>query len=300
MRDVSHKSLSLRTATASAIVSVGQDTLAAILEGRTPKGDPLAVARVAATQAAKFTPQIVPYCHPIPVEHVAVEFELGEEAIEVTVTVTSVAKTGVEVEAMAAASVAALNLYDLLKPIDSGIEIRNVRLVGKRGGKSDWAGADEFRAAVVTVSDSVHAGTRRDESGQVLRELLTEFGAAEVGMHLVPDDIEAIRGAVATACKDPLTSVVLVTGGTGVGPRDVTPEAVAPLLGLRLPGVEEQVRAYARNRVPTAMLSRCVAGILDGTLVICLPGSPGACRDGIAALFPYVLHVMPMLQGAGH
>lgn len=300
MRDISHKSSSLRTATASATVLASESTLTAIQEGRAPKGDPLSIARVAATQAAKFTPQIIPYCHPIPIEHVVVEFALEESAINVSVTVRTVAKTGVEVEAMTAVAVAALNLYDLLKPIDRQIEIKDIHLVEKRGGKTDWAGVDEFDAAVVTVSDSAHVGTRTDESGPILRDALAHFGAANVETLVVPDDVEAIREAVATACGQPRVSVLLLTGGTGVGPRDVTPEAVAPLFDLRLNGVEEQLRAYGRERVGTAMISRSVAGVIDGTLVICLPGSPNACREGIAAVFPDVLHVLPMLAGAGH
>lgn len=297
MRDVSHKVNSLRIATASAIVHMRPETVDIVRMGKAPKGDPLSVARVAATMAAKNTPSFIPYCHPVPVEHVVVEFEVRESTIECIVTVKTVYKTGVEVEAMAAAAVAALNIYDLLKPVDEDISISEVKLISKTGGKSGWITNDGFSASVVTVSDRGYQREAEDISGPILESGLLEHGATDVRRTLVPDESDEIAKAV-RACQN--IDVVLVTGGTGVGPRDITPEAVAPLLDVRLPGVEEQFRRYGQDRIGTSMLSRCVAGVMGRTLVICLPGSPGACRDAIAGLFPQVLHVLPMLTGGGH
>lgn len=264
-----------------------------------PKGDPLALARVAATQAAKETPRIAPYCHPIAIEFVGVEFDVKPESIEALVTIKTVAKTGVEVEAMTAAAVAALNLYDLLKPLDTEITIESIRLLEKRGGKGDWGGVEPFAAVVITVSDSTSRGERQDASGPILREGLSLHGAATVRSQIVADDQIEIAEAVRAQIENG-ASVVLLTGGTGVGPRDVTPQAIEPLLSLRLPGVEEQLRSYGRKRVATASLSRSMAGIVNQSLVIALPGSPKACQEGIAALFPWVLHAIPMLAGGGH
>lgn len=138
MWDVSGKNNTARTATAHAILRATKETLQAIKEGKVPKGDPLPVAKVAAVQAAKKTPDIIPYCHPLPLTHVGVEFVLHEDSIEVFVTTKTDYKTGVEMEALTAAAAAALTLYDMLKQIDMGMTIESIKLLEKTGGKSDF------------------------------------------------------------------------------------------------------------------------------------------------------------------
>lgn len=138
MRDVSEKAETLRTAIARARLKLSPKTLEAIRRHEVPKGDPLEVAKVAAVLAAKNTPQIIPYCHTLPVEFVGVEYELGEDIVVTTVTVKTHYKTGVEMEALAAASVAALTIYDMLKMLDPAMEIISVKLLSKTGGKSDF------------------------------------------------------------------------------------------------------------------------------------------------------------------
>jgi cyclic pyranopterin phosphate synthase len=139
MRDVSDKAVTRRTAIARGVLRAAPETIRAIRENRLPKADPLPVARVAAVQAAKNTSQIIPYCHPLPIENVAVEFGVGEDRIEITVSVTAHYKTGVEMEALTAVSVAALTLYDMAKALDPGMAIEQVVLIEKTGGKSDFA-----------------------------------------------------------------------------------------------------------------------------------------------------------------
>ena len=138
MWDVSDKTPTVRTATARAFLRAAPDTIKAVREGTVPKGDPLPVAKVAAILAAKNTPDIIPYCHPLGLEHIGVAFEIGDEGILITTTVKTSGKTGVEMEALAAAAVAALTLYDMLKQLDMGMTIERVELVEKRGGKSDY------------------------------------------------------------------------------------------------------------------------------------------------------------------
>lgn len=299
MRDVSAKSDTLRTAAARAVLTVSPATLAAIREGRAPKGDPLPVARVAAIQAAKNTPQLIPYCHPVPLDYVGVEFEIGESFIAVNTEVKAVYKTGVEMEALTAAAVAALNLYDMLKIIDDTMEIQSVTLLAKTGGKSNVVLAEGFRASVIVISDSTAAGTRADRSGAILREGLTAQGAVAGEPVVVKDDVEAIQHAVLDACGQGV-DFVFTTGGTGLGPRDVTPEAVSDLFEQSLPGVEEQLRSYGQRRTPFAMLSRLCAGRRGKTIIVCLPGSPQAVRDGLNALFPYLSHAPHIIEGGGH
>ncbi len=138
MWDVSDKLSTVRTARARSFLRMNASTLEAVQSGTVPKGDPLAVAKVAAVMAAKSTPTFIPYCHPLPIESVRVEFAIQPEGIEVVTVVKTSAKTGVEMEALTAATVAALTLYDMLKQLDMGMTIERVELLEKTGGKSDF------------------------------------------------------------------------------------------------------------------------------------------------------------------
>lgn len=291
MRDVSAKNWTLRTASARATVTCAAASIQMIREGRAPKGDPLPVARVAAVMAAKNTPQIIPYCHSVALDWVGVEFELFETRIEVTVQVKAIYKTGVEMEALTAAAAAALNLYDLLKPVDDTLSIERVELLAKTGGKSNATELLQtpWSAAILVCSDRAAAREYEDRSGKLLAEGLRKLGGDVRELRVVPDEAEAIQAALKSWVEDRV-DIILVSGGTGLGARDVTPEAVIGLLDRRLPGVEEHFRSYSMSRVPTAMLSRAVAGTAQSSVIVTLPGSPSAAQDALDCLFPYVLH----------
>jgi len=150
------------------------------------------------------------------------------------------------------------------------------------------------RAAVLTVSDGVHAGERDDASGDTLEELLREEGF-EVVRRVVPDERQTISDAISELAAE--TSLVLTTGGTGFALRDVTPEATRAVLDREAPGISEAIRADAVARTPHALLSRGVAGLRGATLVVNLPGSPGGCRDGFAVLRPALRHGLELAEG---
>lgn len=300
MIDITHKPTTLREAVATALVTVSDPTtIAAVREKRVPKGDVLESARVAALFGVKKTHELIPDCHPLPVEHAECTFTVGEQEIVVTMRVRTIYRTGVEVEAMHGASVAALTIYDMLKPIDKGVAIGGIRLVEKKGGKSDWK--DRFDApvktAVLVISDSVASGRKEDKAGAAIMARMTELGVEVAGHAVVPDEPEAIAAPVKAWAVEGL-DLVLTTGGTGLSPRDRTPEAIAPLLDRLVPGIMEAARSYGQERMPWAMMSRGIAGMIGRTLVITLPGSTRGAQETMDALFPFALHVVKVQEQA--
>lgn len=302
MVDITHKTTSLRTATAQAIVTVGSaETMRAILDKNVPKGDVLEVARTAGLFAVKNTSNAIPDCHPIPVEFTGIAYELEAESIKIEVTVKAIYRTGVEVEAMHGASIVALTLYDMLKPIDKSVGISEIRLLHKKGGKSDFNPTKDLdiSTAVVVCSDSVTAGKKSDASGKIIIEKLEKLGLTVSDYSIIADEVEPIQNQIQQLC-DKKTNLVILTGGTGLSHKDVTPEAIIPLLDRRIPGIEEAIRSYGQQRTPYAMLSRSVAGFKKDTLVLALPGSARGAAESVDAVFPSILHLFRILNGEGH
>ncbi len=303
MRDISQKTDSLRTAVAKAVLRVSPTTIQLIRDGKIPKGDPLSCAKVAAIQAAKNTSQIIPYCHPIPISFVGVEFQLDEDAIEIVATVKAIYKTGVEMEALTAASVAALTIYDMTKMLDDLMQIETVRLESKTGGKSDRQLKHEgpkHRAAVFVLSDSVADGKAEDVSGHLIQKRLDTEGFEITEYKVMRDDEFEITAAVKRCADELKVDLIITTGGTGLGPRDQTPEAITLLLDKELPGVTEQIRSYGQARTPFSMLSRSLAGVRNKTVIISLPGSASGVQDSLDAVFPAIKHAFKMIAGESH
>jgi molybdenum cofactor biosynthesis protein MoaC len=302
MVDITHKSSTLRIATAQAIVKVSKsETIEAIKNDTVPKGNVFAMSKAAGLLGVKKTPELLPDCHPMPIEFSGIEYEINGLEITVLFTVKTIYKTGVEVEAMHGASVVALNMYDMLKPIDKGIEIHQLKLLEKKGGKSDFK--DHFRkdlnAAVIVCSDTISAGQKEDKAGKAIIKKLEECGVSITEYVVIPDENEIIQEKVIQYQKQDIDSIIY-TGGTGLSIRDVTPEALLPLLERRIPGVEEAIRTYGQDRTPYSMLSRSVAGTIGNTLVLALPGSTNGAKESMDAIFPAVLHIFRILKGARH
>jgi molybdenum cofactor biosynthesis protein MoaC len=301
MRDISQKFSTLRTASAATHVRCSPSSIDRIKAGTVPKGHVLELSRAAALSGIKRCDELVPFCHSIALDWAELTFSLEESAVQIVCSTKAVARTGVEIEAMLGAQLAALNIYDLLKPIDEHLEIGPTRLLQKTGGYQSFS--DEFnrriKAAVLVASDSTAAGKRSDKSGRLVQERLTREGCDVIGLSILPDDAKAIenwfREQVAAG-----VDLVMSSGGSGLGPRDVTVEAAKAVIEREVPGISESMRCYGRERTPFAMLSRGVAGVSQRTLIVCLPGSSRGVAESLDALFPGLLHAFPMIHGGGH
>ncbi len=300
MRFVTNKIETLRRAKAESRIRATAKTIDRLQANNLPKKDALAVARVAGILAAKKTHEIIPYCHPIAIDGVEIEFEIGKEEVVIRVLVETVAKTGVEMEALTAASVAALTLYDMLKPLEEHLEILSCRLVEKTGGKSDFVEniPDGFKTAVLVTSDGTAKGARQDKSGRLIQERLRAFGIEPVYL-VLPDEKAQIASKLKEWCAGGV-ELIITTGGTGLGPRDVTVEAVRDVIDREIPGIMEAARSYGQRRTPYAMLSRGLAGQKDKTIIVTLPGSSKGVEESLNAIFPGVLHAYKMMGGGGH
>ncbi|HKO77652.1 MAG TPA: bifunctional molybdenum cofactor biosynthesis protein MoaC/MoaB [Flavobacterium sp.] len=302
MVDITHKIITQRTATAQAIVKVGSpETMQAILNKTVPKGDVLEVARTAGLFAVKNTSNSIPDCHPMPIEFTGIEYELLEDSVLIKVTVKAIYRTGVEVEAMHGASIVALTMYDMLKPIDKQVEISTIKLLHKKGGKSDYGVKEDLdlSVAVIVCSDSVSSGKKEDRAGKVISDKVKKLGLNVSSYSVIPDEVADIQETINKLCsanKD----LIILTGGTGLSNRDVTPEAIIPMLDRRIPGIEEAIRSYGQDRTPYAMLSRSVVGFKGDTLIMALPGSTAGASESMDAVFPSILHLFKILNGFNH
>lgn len=302
MVNITHKQNTLRQAIATAILTVSKpETIEAIKNKQVPKGDVFEFSRAAGLLAIKKTSDVIPDCHPLPVEYAAITHVINGLQVLISVEVHTIYKTGVEVEAMHGAAITALTMYDMLKPIDKGVEISTIRLTDKKGGKTDFKDQKpgNLQCVVIVCSDSVSKGEKQDRAGKGVVEKLETLQLKIMAHETIADDKALIqvkaKDYVAKGCD-----LLIFVGGTGVSPRDVTPDALRPLLTLEIPGIMESARNYGQQRMPYAMLSRGIAGFINKTLVLTLPGSPKGSAETMDALFPYVLHVFKIAEGLRH
>ena len=308
MVDVGGKPVTARRAVAAARVLMRPDVLATLVDAGGPKGDAFLTARLAGIGAAKRTSELIPLCHPLPIDRVDVDLtpDPGSGAVTVRAEVRATARTGVEMEALTAATVAALTLYDMAKALQRDIVIERVELLEKSGGRSGDYGVEprqpaaEHEAVVVTCSNRSAAGEREDSSGPALIAALREAGFSVAPEALVVADDEEAIATLLARLSDAGHRLVLTTGGTGLTPTDVTPPATRRVIDREAPGLAELMRAAGLASTPMAALSRGVVGTRGITLIANLPGSPSGATESLAALLPVLRHALDQLAGGDH
>ena len=323
MVDVSAKAESKRTAIARSVVHISASTLELLKAKALPKGDVLTVAQIAGIMAAKRTSEFIPMCHPLALTHTDVRFLVRDEppSVLIEASASTSDRTGVEMEAIIGAQIAAATIYDMVKAVQKDVVIGDTRLILKSGGKSGlfkvedpllftvdasplpaphplpekWEG-EGLACAVVTLSDKGYAGEREDKSGPALMAMLEGLNPAKVQNFILPDDPAALRALVKKLASLGW-GLIVTTGGTGLSPRDTTPEALIPELDRRLPGFEQVMFAEGLKHTPNAVLSRCLAGTLGRSMVIALPGSHKAATENLSAILPILPHALDKLNG---
>lgn len=316
MRDITSKQITLRTARAIAILYCSAETIALIKKNELPKGNLFDVARAAGFIGAKLTPQLLPHCHPVTIDGMDMSFDfidkekhadylhedvLVKTGIVILGNAKSIGRTGIEMEMLTAVSVAALEIYDMLKPVDTALEIGSIKLLEKKGGKSDRKKffATSPTCAVLVCSDSTAEGKREDNSGKIICQMLENVNARVSHYLVVPDEKELIQNQIKKWVAEDI-HFIFTTGGTGLGPRDNTVSAVKEMLERDAEGIMEAIRSFGQMRTPLAMMSRGVAGSIGQTLVVTLPGSSNGARESMEAILPAVFHARKMMRGGGH
>ncbi|MDQ4036281.1 MAG: bifunctional molybdenum cofactor biosynthesis protein MoaC/MoaB [Chloroflexota bacterium] len=307
MVDVGAKPITQRRAVAAAVVRMRPDVLAWLLEAGGPKGDALVTARLAGIGGAKRTADLIPLCHPLPLDRVDVELVPDREAGTVTIRAeaAATARTGVEMEALTAATVAALTLYDMAKALQRDIVIERIELLEKSGGRSgeysrEHLESAEHEAVVITCSNRSAAGEREDASGPAVVAALRDAGFDVATSALIVADDEAAIANLLSRLADAGHRLIVTTGGTGLAPTDVTPAATRRVIDREAPGLAQLMRAAGLVSTPLAALSRGVVGTRGSALIANLPGSPKGATESLAALLPVLRHALDQLAGGDH
>ena len=237
MVDITSKIKTHRIAIAQATVTVSrQETIAAINNRAVPKGDVLEASRVAGLLGIKKTSDLIPDCHPLPIEFAKIKHSID------------------------------------------GLDIT---------------------AAVIVCSDSIAAGKKQDAAGKAIIAKLEKCGIENNEYCIIPDEVKDIQQKVGFYCNNKI-DIIILTGGTGLSPRDVTPEAIRPMLDREIPGIGEAARGFGQEITPYSMLSRSLGGLKGNTLILALPGSTKGAAESMDALFPYILHLFKVMEHLRH
>jgi cyclic pyranopterin monophosphate synthase len=320
MIDVGGKRVTTRRAVAAGTIRLGPAAYAKVASKTLPKGDCFPMAEIAGVMGAKGASALLPMCHPLPLDQVLVRFEMDADAraVRAFCEAATDAKTGVEMEALAGVNAALLCIWDLCKGTDPVLEITDVALLTKTGGKSgvwinpeqpipDWVLQQlpsstplvDRKIAVLVMSDRASQGEYEDESGQYLVNAMTAQGADVCAYRVIPDEFAQIQEAIQAISETHDPHVILCTGGTGPGPRDVTPLALQTLLNPELPGLGEWLRSESAVYTKTAWLSRMGGGLVGRALLITLPGSLQAVKECVGIFIEGLPKAIVMIEKQG-
>ncbi len=315
MANITRKSPTFRRAIAMGKIHVGEIGFSHIKNQTLPKGDVLKLAEIAGVQGAKNAWQQIPMCHPLLLDHVAIYLEPDENnhSIIAYSIVATTAKTGVEMEALAAVNAALLTIYDLTKPVEAALEISQIRLLIKEGGKKGlWVHPQGIpqklknllpqksqlplegkTGAIITLSDRAYKGEYEDKSGKLLKEGLEKLGCEIKEYIILPDEEEQLKSQIEKLAGK--IELIITTGGTGLAPRDITPQTLQQFDNIEIKGIGELLRSLSAPHIPTAWLSRSIAMVINNSLIIALPGSTGAIKDALEQLKPILSHALDHL-----
>jgi molybdenum cofactor biosynthesis protein MoaC len=274
-------------------------TIKSIEDKSLPKGDVLTVAKISGIQAAKKTYESIPMCHQINLSFIDVSFIIETDCIKINAIAKTNEATGVEMEALSAVSNAALTIYDMCKSADKNMSISNISLIKKTGGKTSHNTNYRPKVGVITLSDSVFSGENQDLSGLILSNGFRDSGCIVEDTIILPDGSEELIPTI-KEWSSKNVELILTTGGTGLGSRDLTTGIIEKIFDSKLPGVEQALHSYGYTKIKSAMLSRLLAGVMGKTIIICLPGSPGAVKDALNVLIPFIFHSFHMLKDEKH
>lgn len=313
MIDIGPKNATQRRAIAQGRLYAKADTLEKIRAKSLPKGDALAIAQIAGITTAKRTAELLPLCHPLPLDYVQVQCDVHDQFVLATCEVSAFAKTGVEMEALQGVMAALLCIYDIAKGVDKDLTISDISVVLKEGGRSGSelkaavlektkkdSALQNYSAAVVTISDRCFQKKSEDNSGRFLVDKLICWGAYCKNHLVVPDEKLLIQSTLSKLALETKVDLIIATGGTGLGPRDVTVSALKQIITKAIPGIGELLRHEGSRQTPLAWLSQCHAGLIQNTLVISLPGSLKAVTEGMNALEPILEHTLHIINGGDH
>ncbi|MGD1838041.1 MAG: bifunctional molybdenum cofactor biosynthesis protein MoaC/MoaB [Nitrososphaeraceae archaeon] len=308
MIDVSNKYDTLRSATAEGIVRVNPETISKIKNGKSPKGNIIEAAKISSALGAKKTSELIPYCHPISIDHISTRVTILESSIVVQVGVKSISKTGVEMESLTGCCTATLCIFDMLKPIDQNIQIESIKVISKTGGKTDFVDHTErtITSAVIVISDSTFNRKRIDKSGKLIVNRIKNLVDSNnidvdiVDYLILPDDKNKIKSALIELCDNKKIDLIITSGGTGLGKRDITSEVTKMIIDKEAIGISESIRSHGQRRTPFSMFSNGRSGIRGKTLIINLPGNVKGVSESLDLLLPSIFHAFNMIHGKGH
>ena len=299
MVDISDKVLSARVARAQGKIFMDKKTIKLIKDKSVSKGDVLTVAKISGIQAAKKTYESIPMCHQINLSFVDLSFLIETDCIIISSVAKTNEATGVEMEALSAVSNAALTIYDMCKSVDKNMSIGDVSLIKKTGGKTSHNTNYRPKVGIITLSDSVFSGKNKDLSGLILSEGFRDSGCIVEDTIILPDGSEELIPTI-KEWSSKNVELILTTGGTGLGSRYLTAGIIEKIFDSKLPGVEQALHSYGYTKIKSAMLSRLLAGVMGKTIIICLPGSPGAVKDALNVLIPSIFHSFHILRDEKH